>query len=190
MNEDSQLIQKVLGNPAKYPLELQSWIYKVVSRALEVQVNNEQLPSLLDQSKIPLLSNSQIPSVLSGKTIPAEAVRIFGATGQPALQNSFTQQVPASGGFYMDPAGTVFLAGFLIPPAVPTRTIMATLPSGYRPPADTAFAIYALGSGIAPHPPIPAFIQVLATGDIEFIDTYTAGTTITLFSLGGISFHP
>lgn len=93
----------------------------------------------------------------------AEAVRVIGASGQPAFGPGWgfggitTEEVP---GFWKDPAGTVHLRG-AAGRLTGTGTVMFTLPAGYRPKLQQWFITY--GSGLT-----QAYVSVESNGDVVY----------------------
>jgi hypothetical protein len=86
--KDKDLIEKVLGDPAKYPSALSSWIQRYISGNKLIQINEAQLPD-------------------------AERVHLFGAAGQPVYLNSWVNSGGSSrtGGYYRDPVSRGYLFG-------------------------------------------------------------------------------
>jgi hypothetical protein len=110
-----------------------------------------------------------------------EAWHVVGALGQPTFQNSWVDYGSpfATAGFYVDPIGRVHLEGVVTNPSSPgpTSTVFI-LPTGYRPPANLAFAV-AAGTGS----PV-----------VEDVDILTDGTVLAfggnqVVALDGISFR-
>ena len=78
--------------------------------------------------------------LLSGTS--GEPWHLIGAPGEPAFQNSWVNLPPgvenAQAGFYLDPVGRVHLKGGIYKGGGPSTAF--TLPPGYRPPENLAFA--------------------------------------------------
>lgn len=112
----TQKIIEVLRDTDSYPDEMRSFI-----------------PKTLENNVLLKLVSYQLPDV--------DKRHDFGASGEPAFQNSWVAyggavEVP---GFYKDPLGRVFLYGTAKNGT--SGTTIATLPGGYRPRARELFSV-------------------------------------------------
>lgn len=109
----------------------------------------------------------------------AEAVRLVGAAGEPALAANWS--LYAAGfqaiGFYKTPAGVVYVQGMLKKSiAVVSGEVLFTLPAGYRPLGTCVFTVTSNGA--------IARVDVQPDGDVAVV----SGSNVWL-SLAGISFR-
>lgn len=114
-------------------------------------------------------------SKLSSSVLAPEAWHEIGATGQPAFQNSWANEIPGSettAAFYKDAMGVVHLKGIV---NGGTNGAIFTLPAGYRPSAGLGELVYRTsGSGL---------LAVYPTGDVDIL----AGTGAV--TLDGVTFR-
>lgn len=154
-----------------------------VNRAIEfLRTATFGVPAEFQQGLI--ITSGAILTVDPGHIL-TEDRRVFGATGQPALQNGWLQfgSGYTSAGFWLDPTGVVHLEGLVKSGTVTNGTVIATLPSevGYRPSTRKVFTTWT--NDTAQH---ACRIDVLTTGDI--ICGQSVGNTY--LSLDGITFRP
>lgn len=111
--------------------------------------------------------------------VSGEAWHLVGAGGQPAFQNGWSDFnngfAPAA--FYLDPIGRVHLKGVVAGGVL--NNVVFTLPPGYRPPENLAFAV-AAGTGSS----ALANVDVYANGDVFAFTGSSAAE-----ALDGISFR-
>lgn len=114
-----------------------------------------------------------------------ETVRLVGAAGQPAFQNSWVNYPGAFQpvGFYKD-RSRVYVKGSVNRGASPlTATTIFTLPADYRPASTLVFATISSGSVIAD-------VRVDATGNVSLASGAVGpGGTGSYLSLDAISFR-
>lgn len=111
-----KLVHRVLGDPDRYPDELQSWVRRIL----------EDNPTFK-------LASYQLPTV--------EGTSYVGQESEPPFLPAWVNYGPGNeaAGFYKDPFGRVFLTG-LVKDGTPGTTIFQ-LPGGYRPKLREQFAV-------------------------------------------------
>ena len=124
-------------------------------------------------------------SVTASKLVAEEAWRGVGAAAQPAFTAGWGNFAPftyQAVGFRKDRDGVVHLRGAGAQPANGPSTVMFTLPAGYRPATNEAFAVASTDGNGNPAP--GGTVEVYANGSV-----FVYGTTDDRFvSLSGISF--
>ncbi len=114
-NNDA-LINKVLGDPSKYPDEMLAWLPRFMQKNVNLVLTAQQLP-------------------------PVKANAMIGETGQPAFENGWvnysanTEQAH----YYIDPFRRVFIGGVVKAGTIPSTIF--TLPAGYRPQYAMIYAV-------------------------------------------------
>lgn len=106
--------------------------------------------------------------------IAQEAVRVVGAVGEPAFQNSWVAMASSLLMFWKDSLGVVHLAGRV---QDGTALLVFTLPVGYRPLIQEQFGVQ---SGVT-----VGDVIVSTTGTVQISMPYPA----TVISLSGITFQ-
>jgi hypothetical protein len=110
--QSTGLVNKVLADPSVFPDTFTAWLPRWIMQNVNFKVSAAQLPQL-------------------------ESVKVIGASGQPAFQNSWVAfgTSDATPGFYKDPFGIVHITGTVKLGTV--GTTIFTLPAGYRPEKNT-----------------------------------------------------
>jgi hypothetical protein len=149
--------------------------------ALGLTVPNASHANIADTASNATKLGGQAASAYVRTGTTGEAWHVVGSSGEPGLQNGWVTAdssnafPPAS--FYIDPIGIVHLRGLV--GSGTASSVVFTLPPGYRPPKDLAFAV-AAGTGA----PAVEDVDVYSNGDV-----FAFGPVTSAVTLDGVSFR-
>ena len=120
---------------------------------------------------------SPTAGVARSKLAAVEAVRLFGAAGNPAYGTGWSQLTTFAAGFWKDDAsGIVYLQGVIQKNNPTGADIFATLPAGYRPPNNKAIGIMVNANAVN----YSSFLNITTAGAMYLSEDPVGATYIYL----------